>query len=322
MSKNNVENELLKAQEYYKARKYCRTLEIYDDCYDTAIEDFTNWDRIYYAWSLYYSRIKNFDSYSNLVKNAEKILFLVSQIDTSKEKFACPYTSTVFFMVRYYANKSNFPSVVEWGQKLDHKLLSKTPFTYKGRKFPSNRERWYSYLSKALLKIGEYEDSILISKDALNDLDSFHGDNDIWFKFRIAKAEKELFNFDTSIDYLKAIINFKREWYVEYEIADNYFLKSNYDEALRFSFKAALNKGSSIMKTKVFLLISDLLEMKKQYKKANDHLYLIYALKKEHSFSIDESMKEQLKQEDYDLENFNSKTIENELRDYWNKPIA
>lgn len=317
MSKNKVEKELIKAQEFYKAKKYSKTIEIYDNYFIDNFDEFTKWDRIFYAWSLFYTKIKNFNNHNDLIENAKKILFLVPQIDGSQKNLACPYTTTVFSIIKYYVDKNRFEKVIEWAQKLDHNLLSKSAVIINGIKYQSNREKWYNYISKALLKIEEYEDSIFICKEALNDLDDVYGDNNVWFKFRIAQAEKELGNFDDAISYLKDIVDYKTEWYVQYEIADNYFLKTDYEESLKFAFKAALNNGSSIMKTNLYLLISDLLETKEIYKKANDHLYLIFALKKEHSFSIDESLKEQLIQENYDLENINSKDIERELRKYW-----
>lgn len=322
MSNNMIEKEFVKAQELYKAKKYSKTIEIYDHYYESDLDKFTKWDRIYYSWSLFYTNIKNFKNYYDLIKSAEKVTFIVDQIDTFRRNLACPYTATVFHMIKYYCRRNNFEKAVEWAQKLDHNLLSKSAVTVNGVEYPSNREMWYSYISKALLKIEEYEDSIFISKKALKDLDSFHCNNDIWFKFRIAKAEKELGNFNISITYLESILHSKAEWYIQHEIADNYFLKAEYDESLKFAFKAASNSGPSIMKTRVYLLISDLLEIKDSCKLANDHLYLIFALKKEHSFSIDESLKEQLKQENYDLKNCNSESIENELRKYWDNSIS
>ena len=322
MSKNNIEIELVKAQEFYKVRKYSKAIEIYDNCYADDFDKFSKWDRLYYAWGLYYTGIKNFKNYRDLMEIAEKILSLVSQADTCKSDLPCPYTSTVFFILKYYANRNKFENVIEWSKKLNYRLLSKSPVKFNGIEYPSYREKWYSFISKALLKNEDYEDSITVSEKALSDLDEFYGDNDIWFKFRIAKAKKELGDFDIAISYLIAILDFKSEWFIEYELSDNYFLKANYDESLNFAFKAALNKGPSIMKTKLYLLISDLLESKSMYKKANDHLYLIFALKKEHSFFIDQSLEEQLKQQNYDLKNFDSKNIENELRKYWKSSIV
>ncbi len=317
MNENNVKTELMKAKEKYKAKKYEDAVDIYTTYYDSYLDEFTKWDNIFYAWSLYYSKIKNSKSLEELVENVERITELVSQIDASKKSSACPYSLAIIEVMKNYSLKNKFGKVIQWAEKLDPDLLSKKSGESNGIRYASNREKWYFYVSKALLKVDEYEDAIFISKEALKDLDDFNGDNEIWFKYRIAQANKELGNFDEALKYLNEIIDYKPEWYVQYEMADNYFFKNDFDKSLDYAIKAALNKGSVEMKTNLYSLISDLLEDKGMDKDANNHLYFIYALKKERDYAIDESLKEQLKKEGYDLENTNSNKIEKELTMFW-----
>ena len=55
-----------------------------------------------------------------------------------------------------------------------------------------DKENWFAYKTKALLKLGEWQECFDTSKNALEVLDNFHYSNDIWFARRIALAKKNL----------------------------------------------------------------------------------------------------------------------------------
>ena len=96
----------------------------------------------------------------------------------------------------------------------------------KGKKvqmeFASDRENWYVYKSKALMKLGLYQKCYDISSAALEAISKFHYSNDVWFARRIALSKLKLGNSETAIVDLHEILKRKREWFIEKELAELY----------------------------------------------------------------------------------------------------
>jgi tetratricopeptide (TPR) repeat protein len=73
----------------------------------------------------------------------------------------------------------------------------------------SDKENWFAYKTKALLKLGEWQECFDKSKDALEFLENFHYSNDIWFARRIALSKKNLGNSKDTISELENILRKK-----------------------------------------------------------------------------------------------------------------
>ena len=103
--------------------------------------------------------------------------------------------------------------------------------------------------TKALLDTRQYDKCISLSTEALFNLSEFTYDNDVWFKWRIAKSFNQLGEYDQSVDYLNDIKQFKNDWFIDNLMAENYFFKNDWDNALKYASSAALAKAIVIKKS-------------------------------------------------------------------------
>ena len=250
--KEDIKTQLKKAKAIYQKKKHDEAEKIYKTAYDEDPEAFTIWDRRFYAWALYHLHIKNPSSEDELVKSCELISELLIQEDTNKVK-VCAYTTSMLKIINYF--KDNAYECLKWLDMLNPKLLNSNPRSMNrdGRisKFYSDKEKWYSLKTKHLLDMGEYEETIKFADEALNELDEFVNNSNIWFKWRIAIANKELDNYDEALKYLEEIVNSKNDWFILKELAEIYSLTGDYDSALKYALDAALAKGD--IKYKIFI---------------------------------------------------------------------
>lgn len=171
--------------------------------------------------------------------------------------------------------------------------------------------------SKALLDIGQYDKCINLSTEALLNLSEFAYDNDVWFKWRIAKSFNQLGEYDQSVDYLNDIKQFKNDWFIDNLMAENYFFKNDLDNALKYASSAALAKGDTDKKVNLYSLIEDILNKKNKQNEADIHAYLVYTIRKRHNWNIDENLEYKIEKAGFDLDNKDYFTIEKHLHHLW-----
>jgi tetratricopeptide (TPR) repeat protein len=182
----------------------------------------------------------------------------------------------------------------------------------------SKKEKWYTLRSKALLENGDLEDAIKISNEALEVLDEFRNYSDVWFKWRIALANKELGEFDTALEYLNEILLSKTDWFILKEIAEVYFFKENLDEALKYATDAALRFGEVEKKINLYSLLEDILNGKGLNKEALKHTELIYHIRKENNWEVDERLTPKLEENGINTDEVkNPRKLEKDLKKYW-----
>lgn len=178
-------------------------------------------------------------------------------------------------------------------------------------------ETWYKLTTKALLDTGQYDKCINLSTEALLNLSEFTYDNDVWFKWRIAKSFNQLGEYDQSVDYLNDIKQFKNDWFIDNLMAENYFFKNDWDNALKYALSAALAKGDTDKKVNLYSLIEDILNKKNKQKEADIHAYLVYTIRKRHNWNIDENLEYKIEKAGFDLDNEDYFTIEKHLHHLW-----
>ena len=179
------------------------------------------------------------------------------------------------------------------------------------------KETWYKLTTKALLDTGQYDKCINLSTEALLNLSEFTYDNDVWFKWRIAKSFNQLGEYDQSVDYLNDIKQFKNDWFIDNLMAENYFFKNDWDNALKYALSAALAKGDTDKKVNLYSLIEDILNKKNKQKEADIHAYLVYTIRKRHNWNIDENLEYKIEKAGFDLDNEDYFTIEKHLHHLW-----
>lgn len=290
----DIKTQLKKAKAIYQKKKHDEAEKIYKTAYDEDPEAFTIWDRRFYAWALYHLHIKNPSSEEELVKSCELISELLIQEDTNKVK-VCAYTTSMLKIINYF--KDNVYECLKWLDMLNPKLLNSNPnaMNRDGRisKFYSDKEKWYSLKTKYLLDMGEYEETIKFADEALNELDEFVNNSDIWFKWRIAIANKELDNYDVALKYLEEIINSKNDWFIFKELAEIYSLTGDYDSALKYAIDAALAKGDIKYKINLYRLLDEIFIAKDMDEYSESIVGLIEAIEDDENFvEIEKELKE------------------------------
>ncbi len=301
--------ELNNAKKAYRKKDYKTANEIYSKLYADHQEEFSDWDRRFYALTLYRCCTGN-SNQDKLLNAGELITKLVKQSDHSKKDGMCVYTLTVLKIMKTLEDPE---AVLEWSLKLNPELLNGDA----SNNFPSKKERWYNLTTKALFAAGQYEECIKKSTEALINLSEFTYNNDIWFKWRIAKSLSYLGDYDESLDYLNDIKKFKKDWYIDSQIAENYFFKNDLDNALKYSAHSALGKGDIDKKVNLYSLIEDILNKQNKPKQANKHGYLVYTIRNNKNWNIDEDLEYKLDEAGFDLDNTDYFAVENHLRPFW-----
>ena len=129
----------------------------------------------------------------------------------------------------------------------------------KDMELASDFENWYAYKTKALVKLGEWDECFKKSKEALEKIESFHYSNDIWFSRRIAISKKNLGNTEDAISELETILRKKSEWFIQKELAELYFDKDDLEHAFRYAIDAINNFGSMEFKVDLLFLLGKIL---------------------------------------------------------------
>lgn len=183
----------------------------------------------------------------------------------------------------------------------------------------SDKEAWYAYKTKALLKLGKFQECNELSQKALDSFEKFHYSNNVWFARRIALCKKELGDIDVAIEELLSILKKKRDWFIQAELCDLYFTKKNYSEALKYGVLAANNFGDTEYKIGLFLQMGNLHNAMGNTEKAYEHYLLVKLIRDEQGWKINQALKDLLKnsKKDYKNEFKDSSSLLKHLQKYW-----
>lgn len=317
----NIKKDLDQAKKNYQSKKYEDAKDIYESIYIEHPEAFTIWDKRFYSWALYQLHVKKPEDKTELLEAVDLITQLVPQEDLSEKDGVCAYTMSMMKLLDYLYKNKDYENIIIWSEKLNPDYLSKKTSTFTtddGRevKLASNKEKYYNWLSKSYQEVEDYDECLSVSKKALEELDQFTNNSDIWFKWRIARSCRELGEYDEAIEYLNDIYRFKKDWFVQWEIAENYFFMGEEEKSLEYAASAALSRGDSDKKIKLYSLLEDLLE-DDDPEIALKHSYLIYSIRLHNEWNIDEGLEEEIANAGLDTENTEYWKIEKELKSYW-----
>ncbi len=319
----NIKKDLAQAKKKYQSKKYEEAKDLYESLYMQNPEAFNIWDKRFYSWALYQLYIKNPDDETDLLQSADLITQLLSQEDHSKKDGVCAYTLSMMKLLDYFYKQKDYDNIIIWADKLNPDYLSSktSSFTTQDGRVvttASNKEKYYNWLSKSYQEVEDYDECLNISKKALSELDRFTNNSDIWFKWRIARSLRELGEYGEAIEYLRDIYRYKQDWFIQWEIAENYFFEGEHDKSLEYAISAALNHGDSDKKIKLYSLLEDLLE--DEYPKiAMKHAYLIYSIRLHNEWPIDENLEDKITNAGLDSANTEYWKIEKELKVFWNE---
>jgi tetratricopeptide (TPR) repeat protein len=251
---------------------YCaQKLENYAQCLDICRKVYARYRdfkmiRNVYAWSVFYLEIKKtdipLDKEPVFFKAGEAIVKLCSQEDVYS-----PYTIAVFKILDYLNEKANppFDKILEWTAKLNPALLEKTAFAYTDkegntREIASKYEQYFMLRTRALLETAEWQQCIDLCNEALQTIDKPHYDNDIWFRWRIALAYEGLGEWEKSLHLQLELLKRKKEWFIQKEIAEQYYRLGDYEKSLQYALDSALNFGDNDKKINTFIVLANSLD--------------------------------------------------------------
>ncbi|MBZ4644453.1 MAG: hypothetical protein JG767_2062 [Deferribacteraceae bacterium] len=257
-------------------RKLGKSEESIQIC-EEVLKDNNNFDYIknVYVWSIFDYLSQKGDSLSiqELIANTEKIIN-----NSSKQDLI--YTKSIFKVINKLKENPNYHAdiILNFIDKLDINNLSKTPYSFEqnGKKIEmaSEYEQYFMHKTKALYELKQYEKCIEACNLALNSINNFHYNNDIWFKWRIALSYKELKKYDAALNNLQYIVKIKKDWFIQHEIAVIYYILKNYEKALSFALQGILNFGEIDKKIHLLILLAEIFEAKQMEHEAKLHFVL------------------------------------------------
>ena len=220
----------------------------------------------------------------------------------------------------------NWKLVNDFCNHLNPKILSQTCSTIqverKGQlrdmELASDMENWYAYKTKALMKLGEWQECLDKSKEALEKLESFHYSNDVWFSRRVALAKKNLGNTEDTIEELENILKKKREWFIQKELAELYFDKEDFEKAFRLAMDAINNFGPLEFKVDLLYLIGKIHVKKNELALAFRYFSLSKLIRQSEEFKVPQKLIEELNQfSESAIPQTELNNLKSELKKHW-----
>ena len=160
----------------------------------------------------------------------------------------------------------------------------------------TDRERWYSLMTQVLQKSGEYERCRDIAQEALNTLETFHFDNDVWFTRRLAISEAHTGDTENALQHYTEIYSRKQDWFIAREIATLYHYLNKPDTALTYCIEAVSASGKLPFKADVFYLMGLQYDALNHSTKADTHYYIYRQLRQQEGWRIPDKRAEHLEQ--------------------------
>lgn len=312
-------------------RKLGRSTEALEICREVyRLKPEMDHNRSLYAWCIFDTELKIDnaaikDKEQDFFKAANAILKLTPETSTYS-----PKATAVFKVIDYLIEaRVNYPAeqVLEWLDKLDPNSLSKECRSGPGKdgkqaEYASDEEKWYSEKAKALDKLGRYQESKQVSLQALETLTKFHYDNDVWFNYRIAVADKHLGLLDEAQAHLEKVRKRKKDYFVDLEMAEVAYAQNRLNDAVKYSCSAALAPGQTDLgfRWKVYLLLAKLYKEKGDLALAKEHTLLVCKIRTEQTWKVPPEVESLARELEVDLTDIRSaRKIEKGLQEAWKK---
>jgi len=257
-------------------------IKLYMEIWESFPDDFNEWDAFYSMKTLRVStspdlnwaeklaeRFKN-EKVNNLygwlifdrcvkgktgkeVINNEKhisglISFCLQKNLKEDDSYPCPTTISILKLCDAHAeNLFNAGKINDLLSKLDFNLLSDKSKSIETPErgvvqFSSDLEKYFALKTKALLKLGDFENCKKYCRTGLEVIDKFNYNNDLWFKMRIALSEDKMGNHEISESIFQELLKSRAgndKWFLYRDIAELYFEQKEYVKAWKYAVDAA-----------------------------------------------------------------------------------
>ncbi len=192
----------------------------------------------------------------------------------------------------------------------------------KDMELASDFENWYAYKTKALMKMGNWQECFDTSKGALEKIENFHYSNDIWFSRRVALSKRNMGNTEETIEELKSILRKKREWFIQKELAELYLENEEVEKAFKLSIEAINNFGPIEFKVDLLFLMGNILQKKNENELAFKHFSLSKLIRLEEEWKIPQKLSNELNSFNIsEIPLSEVKKLKIDLKKHWNSLI-
>jgi tetratricopeptide (TPR) repeat protein len=247
-----------------------------------------------FCWSTYFLKVK-----VERVNNEEEFLAAATKIveNSRQQDKNYPYIYTVFKVLDYLDKK--FPSdperLLEWTGRLDPALLDENPQTItlkdgKEKEFPSDKEKYYSYRTKALLEAGLLDECTALCDEGLSVISVFHFDNDNWMRRRKATVKAKQGDIQGAILQMLNVLRRKTDWMIRLDLARLQWKIGEKRNAMLNCVEGALEHGDFEKKSSLFKFMAEILESDYRTEDAKKHIAYAYTMRKEANLRVDDEL--------------------------------
>lgn len=247
-----------------------------------------------YGWSLY-NNIKN--NIYNKHQLIQIIKYPIHLLSLTKSKFSYSIISNILRLgIKLAKDNQNqdFEFTNSFCNLFDKNILTLECHSFevrgKNTEQASDKEKWYSEKSKSLFELNKFQECFELSYEALDSIDNFHNNNDLWFARRIALSKKELGNINEAISDLEKIYNKKRDWFIQKEIAELYFENNDIENAFNNAIQAINDKGKLEFKIGLLFLLGKILKLKGKLKLSYWHFLLIKKIREDNDWKVTDEL--------------------------------
>lgn len=199
-------------------------------------------------------------------------------------------------------------------------LLSKETYTgtFEGKikEYASDYENWHAKKAKVLFGLGHYNDCIIFSQQTLSANILKHYDYDVWFVRRIALCNYQLKKYDLAIEGLVKVVKYKKDWFVQKELAEAYYSVSYYDKSLKYAIDSMLGRGELKYKWELYYFLYQLLSKMSDMENAIIGLKIAAAIKLKEKWKLGDKLSTCISQNKISLESIDLNTLLKQIQKY------
>jgi hypothetical protein len=250
-----------------------------------------------YAWCLYDVHIRGADAPEPDVLNAaQTIVRLVAFDEQAYDPAKIPFVATVLRVANACDVRQRDREALKWLDKLDPMRLPTNAFRghdSKGREqeMASPREKYYSIRTRALERLGLWQECLNTAGHALGNCGPFHHDNDIWFARRIAISKVRLGQAAEALPELEQLAARKPTGFIHTDIATAAWQIGDTERTFKHALLAALAPQKIGFKLHPVQLLAEILWRRGDVELARTHLQLCIAGRVSNGWKVQEDLK-------------------------------
>lgn len=252
--------------------------------------DYNNMRNVY-CWATYFTKVKvdRIENEADFLDAARRVVENSRQQDKNY-----PYLLAVYKVLDFLERK--FPSdpegLVEWTDRLDPAILDDKPQAVKlkdgkEKEFPSDKEKYYAYRSKALLEVGRFDDCVELCDEGLEAIEVFHFDNDNWLRRRKAVCKEKQGDIEGAMVILMNVLRRKDDWSSRLGLARLQYRTGEKRKAMLNCVDGATQHGDFERKGSLYKFMAEMLFNEHRIEDAKKHISYAYVMQKEARMNID-----------------------------------